>query len=468
MGLPIGITSFFLRGDLVLLFTPPMLKPPFFGGVQVYFPNPPDIGLNFVGAAKVANVPGLRGAVRGAIDSAVAGVCVLPRRIAVDMDEEDDTDIIDLTYPEPLGVLRFTLHSGAGLVAADTSFMGTASSDPYVVASLGIKTWQSPHISKTLNPQWDENAEGESAGLTVDFPVHDDDQALMLKVFDYDFGTADDLIGKTQKAVRDLHENAGRQTLKLLKADETAGGGTITITAHFLKLAPSRPERPLSTLGPSEAHLSAKVLTIKGLTEGAEYPFKVLIKVKRADEAPRKSASAKLRPSKTSVLSGSFSASTSKILAEGATGVSKPKEQKQLAEALQGIAKNLSGPPRNLDGAEIAAILDVAPRQVEHFLNTLPGNEADLKEQEKADLDFRSVRYPVIDEVVQFLLPCGSVDDSASVELSVTDKRQKVLATAQLPMAQLLEAPELHLEGPFVTDVDGIEVVGSLRLRWLA
>jgi len=126
MGIPIGITDFFLKGDLVCLFTPPMTQPPFFGGVQVYFPNPPDIGLNFVGAAKVTEIPGLRGAVRGAIDGAVGGVCVLPRRIAVDMNEEDDVDIIDLTYPEPIGILRFTLWSGAKLVASDVSIFGTA------------------------------------------------------------------------------------------------------------------------------------------------------------------------------------------------------------------------------------------------------------------------------------------------------------------------------------------------------
>lgn len=460
MGLPIGITSFFLRGDLVLLFTPPMTKPPFFGGVQVYFPNPPDVGLNFVGAAKVANVPGLRGAVRGAIDSAVAGVCVLPRRIAVDLDEEDDTDIIDLTYPEPLGVLRFTLYSGDGLVAADTGIFGGASSDPYVVASLGLKKWQSPHISKTLNPVW-----GDSAGLTVDFPVHDDDQALILKVFDYDFGTADDLIGVAKNAVvKDLMESGtGKQQLNLLQADGSPGGGTVTIAVTWMKLEASKPTAPLSVAGPSEAHLSAKVLTIRGLQDHSEYPFKVLINVVSEEAPATKTASAKTRSLRSfSLTSGG---TKSNVLADGSTAPSRPKEQKQLAEALQGIAQNLAD--KSLGPTEIAEILDVGPKQVEAFLSTLPGNDKSVA-TEQADLEDRNIRNPVFDEVVQFLLPCCTVDDAASVELVVSDKRQKVLATARIPMSSLLEAPKRLLEGPFETDADGIEVIGSLQLRWLA
>lgn len=359
MGMPIGITQFHLKGDLVMLMAPPMHKPPFFGGVQVYFPNPPDVGLNFVGAAKVANLPGLRGAVRGAIDGGVNGVCVLPRRIAVDLNDDDDLDIIDLSYPEPVGILRFTLWSAASLVASDISFLGTASSDPYVVASLGIKTWTSPHVSKNLNPEW-----GEGAGLTVDFPVHDDCQVLSLKVFDYDFGTADDLIGMVKSPdVRDLvRAGTGKQPLQLMKEDGESGGGSLTISACLLTLATEEPSQPLAVSGPSEAHLSAKVLNVKGLKEGSEYPFKVRVQLVKSegdslpagmpsvqqakkkstgasfDVATKKPPSAKLKPSKTVALGGSIKMKT---LAEATTNNSHPKEQKDLNEAFKDIAKRL-------------------------------------------------------------------------------------------------------------------------------
>lgn len=456
MGMPVGVTSFMLKGDLVMLFTPPMQKPPFFGGVQIYFPNPPDINLDFVGAAKVANVPGLRGAVRGAIDGAVAGVCVLPRRIAVDLNDEDDVDIIDLTHPEPLSVLRFTLYSGEGLVAADTNLFGQASSDPYVVASLGVKKWTSPHVSKTLNPVWSRD------GLTVDFPVHDDDQSLILKVYDYDFGTADDLIGLARKIdVKDLVSNgSGKQVVQLMKADETPGGGSLTISAVSLSLAHSAPSSPPAMPGPSEAHLSAKVLTIRGLKEHAEFPFKVAIHVVHAEEAPKKAGSAKARATSRA----SQGSAKQAILAEGSTEPSKPKEVKQLAEALQGIAKNLH--KKSVQPKDIAEILDVGPRQVEQYLDELEHTKT--KEQIQAEQEYLNVRTPVLEEVVQFLLPNGTVDENAVVELIVTDKKSKVLGTARIPVPDIQEAPEMHLEGPFTTDVEGLEVVGTLRFTWLA
>lgn len=470
MGIPIGITRIFLKGDLVLLFTPPMMKPPFFGGVQVYFPNPPDVGLNFVGAAKLANVPGLRGAIRGAIDGGVAGVCVLPRRIAVDMNEDDDVDIIDLTYPEPIGILRFTLWSAANLVASDVSMFGTATSDPYVVASLGIKTWTSPHISKTLNPEW-----GEGQGLTVDFPVHDNCQALSLKVLDYDFGSADDLIGMAKTGgVRDLVAGGSKkQTVPLLKEDGEAGGGSLTISAALLTFAEARPRKALAVAGPSEAHLSAKIMTIKGLRDGSDYPFKVRIQVVRSDAeggtaaassstVAKKAAKPKLKASKSLTFG---SAPKTPALAEGTTNASHPKEQKQLADALQGIAKQLN--QKGMSTEEVANILDVAPPQVEQFLGSFK-DAVKAKEQQEAQQKFLNVRDPLFEEVVQILLPCGSVDASSILEMVIVDKREKVLATAPVPMPLLLAAPELSLEGPFITDVVDVEVVGSLHLRWLA
>lgn len=468
MGIPVGITSMYIKGDLVFLFTPEMKKPPFFGGIQVYFPNAPDVGLNFVGAARVADVPGLRTAVRGAIDGAVAGACVLPRRIAVDMNDEDDVDITDLTYPEPIGILRFTLWSGTNLIAADTNVFGAASSDPYVVASLGIKSWTSPTITKSLNPEW-----GDGEGLTADFLVHSDCQVLSLKVFDHDFASADDLIGIAKSVdVRDLVKRGGKQAVELLKDSGEQGGGKLFVSATLLSLSPAVCMVPLPP-GPSEAFLSVKLLTLQGLEDGAEYPFKVRVQVTvpssdsqvsgRAN-APAKraafarTASAKLRASK----SLTFGTPANNALAEGTTGPSHAQAQKELAEALRGIATTLS--QKGHSAEDIADILGVGTRQVELFLDTLFGHG---KEHEQAYQAWLSTRHPRFDEVVQILLPHGAADPLANLELAILDKRLKTLATARLPMEQLVEAKERQLEGPFSTDVEGVEIVGSLKLRWL-
>merc|ERR1719272_199147 len=438
LGIPIAITNFVLKGDLVALLSPPMMHPPFFGGLQVYFPNPPEVSINFGGAAKVADIPGLRGAIRGAIDGAVAGICVLPRRIAVDMNDEDAVDMVDLGYPEPSSILRYTLWSGANLVAADSHLIGAATSDPYVVTALGIKSTTSPHVSKNLNPVW-----GDKNGITSDFPVHDGSQALSIKVFDYDFGTSDDLIGVAKRLEsRTLVQNGKPQNVELLKADGEAGGGSLSISASKLALTITRPKKAIP-VGPSEAHLSAKMLTIKGLPTGAAYPFKVRVQICGPEAGDA-------------------------ALVEDCTQPSHPQEQKQLAEAYQEIARNLSA--KGSSAEDIAEVLEVGVKQVKSYLLTVDDDAVRqklIKEQQQEELESSNVHQPRFDEALQLLLPCDSVKDTNVVVFTILDKKQKALATARVPLADVLKAPSLELKGPFTTDSEAVQVVGSLRLRWL-
>jgi len=465
----VGVNSFTLKGEMVVLMDPPMDKPPFFGGLQVYFPNPPEISLSFVGAAKVVDVPMLRSAVRSAIDGAVAGVCVLPRRIAVDMNEDDEVDLIDLTYPEPIGILRVTLYSAENLIAADRNFWGgTPTSDPYVVASLGIKSWKSPTVMKTLDPVW-----GEGEGLTFDFPVHDDCQELSVKVFDYDFASADDLIGvATKQDVKTLIGRKGKQQLALLQENGDAGAGSLNISASFLQLAHKKPATPLPPLCPSQAHLSVKVFTVTGLQSGAEYPFKVRIQVvkpavgsnsiaSQSDSYKSNGSKKILKKSKSMTPAGTEGT----VLVEELTNASHPKEQKELAEALRGVALHLH---EKMDSTkEIAEILDVSEKQVELFFEAQGEDKKALKAHEEAIKEKMNIQHPRFDEVVQMLLPAEACEEASVVEIAVLDKRQKIVGTATIQMQQLQQAEDL--EGPFrCQDTENVEVVAKAMLRWLA
>jgi hypothetical protein len=464
MSVPIGITKLHVKGDLVLLLSPPMDQPPFFGGVQVYFPNPPDIGLNFVGAARVADIPGLRGAIRGTIDSAVAGVCVLPRRIAMDMNEDDDVDIIDLTYPEPTGILRFTLYSGSSLIASDSHLFGAATSDPYVVIALGVESWRSPTITKNLDPVW-----GDGQGLTVDFPVHDHDQCISIKVFDEDFASADDLIGIAKRVkIKDLVQAPQcKQVMELFQQNGEPGAGNLTVSVRLHSLTMDRPSVALPA--PSEAHLSVKIRSVKGLRLGAEFPFKVRVQVRHSEDnrGARKSNSNDLVENKKNtkpILQRSNSTLTKEgICAESVTKDSAPKEQKQLGEALQGIATKLAQKGNPAD--EIANILDVELPLVEHFLESL--DETQDKSKAKDMEQAAAQRKPCFDEVLQMLLPIGTCDQFNWVELAVLDKRKKAIATAKIPMSQILAADGFHVNGPFQTDDKDVKIKGDLHLRWL-
>eukprot|EP00928_Gymnodinium_smaydae_P042621 TRINITY_DN28670_c0_g1_i1.p1 TRINITY_DN28670_c0_g1~~TRINITY_DN28670_c0_g1_i1.p1 ORF type:complete len:799 (+),score=157.84 TRINITY_DN28670_c0_g1_i1:40-2397(+) len=469
MGVKIEIAEIIIQGELVVLLAPPIKKPPFFGAMEIYFPNPPHVGISFGGAARIADVPGLRGAIRKAIDGCIGGICVLPRRIAVDLNDEDDVDIVDLTYPEPEGILRLTLWSASNLPAVEKQTFGPPTSNPYVVAHLGIESWQSPVVKKNLNPVW-----GGDEGLVLDLPVHDDCQLFSLKVFDHEVVQSDDLLGEIQRVkVRELmtksFEEGSKIELPLLndkcKDSDAKNPARITVSAEYLKLSANRDRAKMR--GPTVAHLSVKVLTVRGMglkpdgihsEEGAkvltsEFPFR--LRVQLHSRRPQTQKTGSWIPFGKSAKTGPPPAD---LLGEATSNKSKPQCEKELAKTLQGICLQLHS--RGHTAAEVADILDVSQQQVQTFLKNHDASSA-----EKAhDYARRSVWTPRFDEVVQLLLP--SVNEAAVVELSVLDKNGKSLGSAHVPMEQILEQPDFSIEGPFFTDTQ-LEVVGKLWLHWL-
>jgi len=493
VGVPVGICRVSLQGQLVVVLGPTMVAPPFFGGVQVFFANPPQLDIHFLGAARVADIPGLRGTVRAAVADAIAGVCVLPRRIAVDLNEDDAVDITDLTYPEPVGILRFTLQAGRDLIASDINMFGPRTSDPYVVATLGCKTWTSPTVRKCLNPTWGS----DGSGLAVDFPVHCESQQLHIKVFDWDFSSSDDLIGIA--ASLDINELLtacrGNNTVSstevpLLSAAGEPGAGTLVVSAEWLELRALRPEPPLQ--GPSIAHLSAKILHATGIPGGMDSPFTVRLRVTAGDNAdiaitpagatvasedtgcedssgqPQHHPSllgtmakgiAALRSSKTNPMPNS----PMTLCAEAATSASHPQASLGLAEGLQSACTALAGRGESAD--EIATLLGVQRHQVDSFLDIQRDSAKTCKAAKEALVN--AVARPCFDEVLQLLLPSRVGDEHVLLELALLDKHQKCAGNLQLPFSQVLEADGLCLEGPFKLD-GGAELAGSLQLRWLA
>jgi len=493
VGVRVGICYVSLDGQLVAVLGPAMAAPPFFGGVQVFFANPPRLDIRFLGAARVAHIPGLRGAVRAAVDSAIAGVCVLPRRIAVDLNEDDAVDITDLTFPEPKGILRFKLLAGRDLVASDINVFGARTSDPYVVAKLGCKSWTSPTVRKCLNPTWGN----DGTGLAVDFPVHFESQQLHLRVFDWDFSSSDDLIGVAKSL--DINEllsasrgpgRAINTEVPLLSAAGEPGAGKLVVSAEWLELRTLRPEPPLQ--GPSVAHLSAKILHATGIPGGMDSPFHVRLRITascdiasttpagvrvegedincedNSDQLQRHPSLlgtmakgiASLRRSSKTILRPLPTA----IVAEDTTHASVPHASRGLAEGLQCACAALARRGESAD--EIAALLGVERHQVDSFLD-IQRDPAKMCRAAKEAALVKTAARPCFDEVLQLLLPSGVGDAHVLLELALLDKNHKCAGCLQLPLSQVLDADGLCLEGPFRLD-RGAELTGSLQLRWLA
>lgn len=86
--IPVGVKRLMIKGQLNVLFYPPSSKPPFFAGVSIFFIEPPELDMDFTGAADFVDLPVLKQVVRNTILEAVRQVAVLPARIAVDLNEE--------------------------------------------------------------------------------------------------------------------------------------------------------------------------------------------------------------------------------------------------------------------------------------------------------------------------------------------------------------------------------------------
>lgn len=99
--------------------------------------------------------------------------------------------------------------SAAGLRDADWSFIGAGSSDPFCKVSVigkGSSVFKTRTIDNKNNPEWRE------PGILPDFVKGD---KLLFEVFDYDFGKADDLLGKVEVLSKDvLNGFAGELKLK--------------------------------------------------------------------------------------------------------------------------------------------------------------------------------------------------------------------------------------------------------------
>merc|ERR1712032_1312593 len=117
-----------------------------------------------------------------------------------------------------------------------------------------------------------------------------------------------------------------------------------------------------------------------------------------------------------------------------------------------------------------AEILEVGVKQVKSYLLKVDGHKESqqlIKEQQQEELESSNIRKPRFDEALQLLLPCDSVKDSNVVIFTILDKSQKTLATARVPLSDVLGPPSSELQGLFTTDSEAVQVVGSLRLRWL-
>ncbi|KAH7310657.1 hypothetical protein B0I35DRAFT_439487 [Stachybotrys elegans] len=228
----LGVKSVEVHGRLSVLLCPLTNVIPLIGAAQVSFINPPVLKLNFTGAADVADFSAIDGAVRKVILSIIKSIAVLPNRICVKLDANND---YFKTYHQPLGIVRITVQKAWGFAeeAKTTtkrllSKLTRASPDCYAEVEVGgEEAWRTTTKDNTTTPAW---------GETHDFVVTDFDQCITVTVMDHDVGS-DDEVGVGVTTIKEMLTAGGTQELSLVhKGTET--DGKVSIKCHFYHFEP--------------------------------------------------------------------------------------------------------------------------------------------------------------------------------------------------------------------------------------
>lgn len=202
------------------------------GAAQIAFVNPPDLKLDFTGAANVADFSLIDDTVRSVILGIINSMFTLPNRYLVKLDANAD---YFKTVHYPVGMVRITIEKawGFGEEAKSTTKklfnkLTRAAPDCYAKVDVGAEEpWKTAVKNNTNRPNWNE---------THDFVVSDFDQCIKVDVEDSDLN-GDDEVGIAVTTIRHILAAGGHQELPLIhKGQET--DGRVSIKAQYFKYVP--------------------------------------------------------------------------------------------------------------------------------------------------------------------------------------------------------------------------------------
>lgn len=424
----------------------PLLEPPFIRGIKIFCANRPELNISFGGLASIVGFPGIVNTVHSAICGVIDGIMVLPNCIGVDLEHGSVIDQADLHCAMPLCVIRLTLQSGSDLLAGDGGIITAESSDPFVTARVGVQSWKSPTVKRSLDPVWRH-------GNVVDFLVYDWDQLMLFEVFDEDLMKNDALgsaevelekFRRTGQHAVQLTAPAGPQMCSTFSTKRIGGtkgsvnrsgggagsggvgggvgsgevvereeAGTLTVSVETLHLScEAGSDVAQCRAGPSRVFLAVKVLCAENLATGWEPPFVVRVVVK---EGRREEQEVRTRQSKVNH-----------------KHVHVPKE---LAAACGELAKRGHKP------AEISKITGVSAEDLQEIL--APAHAAAAigqKEQRKRD-----ATHPIFDQTLHLLVKSLESD----IRLELQDKSGRIAGVVETSIGEILKADDMTLDGPF-------------------
>jgi Ca2+-dependent lipid-binding protein len=232
-----------------------VLNIPQIGAAQISFINSPDLKLNFTGAADVADFSLINDAVLKVLIGVINSVVVLPNRILVKLDANND---YFKTYLQPLGIIRITAEKAWGFAEEAQSKtkklfskLTRASPDCYAEIEVGAElAWRTTTKNNTTTPMW---------GETHDFVVTDYEQRIKVVMADHDVNS-DDEVGVAVTNVKENIAAGGKQELEMLHKGSKIDG-KIALSCEFFEFT-GEDSSSFSASSHSGAGLMCGLLTV--------------------------------------------------------------------------------------------------------------------------------------------------------------------------------------------------------------
>jgi Ca2+-dependent lipid-binding protein len=219
-----GVQHVKFAGRLSVLLRPLISRLPLISAMQVALINPPELELDFTGAAQALDLSVIDDTIRGIIKDIVGSILVLPNRLLIKVDPLSD---LYLNYLDPLGFIRVKVESGSGFKAGGGFIKDVP--DTYCAVKFGAnKPWHTSTKSNDETPEWMEEH---------DFLISDHDQLIVVEVWDSDVGS-DTNLGSARITAGELLLAGKRATLPLIPhgAKEANPETTVTISCQVFDL----------------------------------------------------------------------------------------------------------------------------------------------------------------------------------------------------------------------------------------
>lgn len=265
-----GVESFKLEGRVSVLFRPLVPRLPLIAAQQIAFINPPEIEMDFTGAAQIADLSIIDDTIRQIIGNIINGILVLPNRLLVKI---DPTCTIYDAYMPPLGFARIKVESGMGFKTTGRLLVRDVP-DVYCVVKFGAnKPWRTSTKNNDETPEWNE---------AHDFLLADQEQEIDIQVYDNDL-VRDTFLGRATTTISEILLAGKRKTLELetsktmIKGRKPESAGiSVTVSVEIFELTTDGSGLQVDPSGEAETEtLNTGLLTIlvpgaRGLTGARE------------------------------------------------------------------------------------------------------------------------------------------------------------------------------------------------------